>query len=282
MKHANSHPQGTVLLVGGSGKTGRRVAERLQGLNVPVRIGSRSASPSFDWEDASTWAGALEGVSSAYITYYPDVAMPGAPEAIDAFVKQALAGGVRRLVLLSGRGEHEAQRAEEMLQASGADWTIVRCSWFMQNFDEGVFVDSLLSGEVALPVGDVPEPFVDADDIADVAVAALTDDRHIGQLYELTGPRMLTFAQAIGEIAQAAGREIPFVRIPMQDFAVGATAQGMPPEIVEFLGYLFTEVLDGRNAYLGDGVRRALGRQPRDFAGYARDAAARGVWTPAG
>lgn len=278
MKRIDSNPQGPVLIVGGTGKTGRRVAERLQAMNVPVRIGSRSASPSFDWEDPSTWAGALEGASAAYITYYPDVAMPGAPEAIDAFIKQALAGGVRRLVLLSGRGEHEAQRAEEMLQASGADWTIVRCSWFMQNFDEGVFVDSLLAGEVALPVGDMPEPFIDVDDIADVAVAALTDDKHIGQLYELTGPRMLSFAQAIEEIAQAAGREIPFVRIPMQDFAAGAAEQGMPPEIVEFLGYLFTEVLDGRNAHLADGVQRALGRQPRDFAEYARRTAASGVW----
>lgn len=278
MNHADSNPQGPVLVVGGTGKTGRRVAERLQALNVPVRIGSRSASPSFDWEDPSTWAGALEGASAAYITYYPDVAMPGAPEAIHAFVKQALAGGVRRLVLLSGRGEHEAQRAEEMLQASGADWTIVRCSWFMQNFDEGVFVDSLLAGEVALPVSDMPEPFVDVDDIADVVVTALTDDKHIGQLYELTGPRMLSFAQAVEEIAQAAGREIPFVQIPMQDFAAGATEQGMPPEIVEFLGYLFTEVLDGRNAHLADGVQRALGRQPRDFADYVRRTAASGVW----
>lgn len=278
MKHVDSTPQGPVLIVGGTGKTGRRVAERLQALKVPVRIGSRSASPSFDWEDPSTWAAALEGVSAAYITYYPDVAMPGAPEAIDAFIKQALAGGVRRLVLLSGRGEHEAQRAEDMLQASGADWTVVRCSWFMQNFDEGVFVESLLAGEVALPVSDTPEPFVDVDDIADVVAAALTDDKHIGQLYELTGPRMLSFAQAVQEIAQAAGREIPFVRIPMQDFAVGAAEQGTPPEIVEFLGYLFTEVLDGRNAHLADGVQRALGREPGDFASYARRTAASGVW----
>ncbi|TKR33099.1 NmrA family transcriptional regulator [Luteimonas gilva] len=270
--------QRTVLVVGGSGKTGRRVAERLRAAGRPVRIGSRAARPSFDWEDPSTWAGALQGVSAAYITYYPDLAMPGAPQAIEAFARQALQAGVRRLVLLSGRGEHEAQQAEEKLMATGADWTIVRCSWFMQNFDEGAFLDSILSGEVALPVSDMPEPFVDADDIADVAVAALSDDRHIGQLYELTGPRMLSFAEAVGEIARASGREIAFAQIPMDAFAAGATQQGMPAEIVEFLGYLFTEVLDGRNAYLGDGVQRALGREPRDFAEYARRAAAAGAW----
>lgn len=270
--------QRTVLVVGGSGKTGRRVAERLRAAGRPVRIGSRASEPAFDWEDRATWAGALQGVSAAYITYYPDLAVPGAPEAIEAFAKQALQAGVRRLVLLSGRGEHEAQRAEEVLMASGADWTIVRCSWFMQNFDEGAFLEAILSGEVALPVGDVPEPFVDADDIADVAVAALSDDRHIGQLYELTGPRMLSFADAVGEIARASGREIAFAQIPMEAFAARATAQGVPPELVEFLGYLFAEVLDGRNATLADGVQRALGREPRDFADYARRTAAAGVW----
>jgi len=270
--------QRAVLVVGGSGKTGRRVVERLRAAGRPVRIGSRAAQPSFDWEDPSTWAGALQGVSAAYITYYPDLAVPGAPQAIEAFARQALQAGVCRLVLLSGRGEHEAQQAEEKLMASGADWTIVRCSWFMQNFDEGAFRDSILSGEVALPVSDMPEPFIDADDIADVAVAALSDDRHIGQLYELTGPRMLSFAEAVGEIARASGREIAFAQIPMQAFAAGAAQQGMPADIVEFLGYLFTEVLDGRNAHLGDGVQRALGREPRDFAEYARRAAAAGVW----
>ncbi|HJR74759.1 MAG TPA: NAD(P)H-binding protein [Luteimonas sp.] len=270
--------QRTVLVVGGSGKTGRRVAERLRAAGRPVRIGSRAAQPAFDWEDRSTWADALHGASAAYITYYPDLAVPGAPEAIDAFVRQALQAGVRRLVLLSGRGEHEAQRAEEVLMASGADWTIVRCSWFMQNFDEGAFLDSILSGEVALPVGEVPEPFVDAEDIADVVFAALSDDRHIGQLYELTGPQMLTFEQAIEGIAQASGRPIAFAQIPMEAFAASAAERGMPPEIVEFLGYLFTEVLDGRNAHLADGVQRALGREPRDFAEYARRSAAAGTW----
>ncbi len=277
MTHSHDN-SGTVLILGGSGKTGRRVAERLRAQGRPVRIGSRSASPAFDWEDADTWAPALIGVSAVYITYYPDLAVPGAPEAIEAFTRQALDAGVRRLVLLSGRGEHEAQRAEEVLQHSGADWTIVRCSWFMQNFSEGAFLESILSGEVALPVGEVPEPFVDTDDIAEVVVAALNDDRHIGQLYELTGPRMLTFAQAIADIAHAAGRDIRFVRIPMDVFTAGAAEQGIPPDVVEFLGYLFTEVLDGRNAYLGNGVQRALGREPRDFIDFARDAAASGAW----
>jgi uncharacterized protein YbjT (DUF2867 family) len=179
----------TILVLGGTGKTGRRVVDRLQAAGVPVRVGSRTAEPGFDWDDRSTWTAALDGARAVYISYYPDLGVPGAREAIAAFTKHALGHGVRRLVLLSGRGEAEAQRAEEALQASGADWTIVRCSWFNQNFSESIFLEPVLSGTVMLPAGDVGEPFVDAEDIADVAVTALTDDRHIGELYELTGPR---------------------------------------------------------------------------------------------
>jgi uncharacterized protein YbjT (DUF2867 family) len=267
-----------ILVIGATGKTGRRVARRLQARDLPVRLGSRSSDTPFDWEDRSTWGPALEGASAAYVSYYPDIAVPGAPEAIGALTERALAAGTRRLVLLSGRGEEEAQRAERALQDSGAEWTIVRCSWFSQNFDEGSFVDLVLGGEVALPAGDVPEPFVDVDDIADVAVAALTEEGHANRLYELTGPRLLTFAQAVGEIAAATGRDIRYEQITMEQLEAALVGEAVPGEVVELLGYLFNEVLDGRNAQLADGVQQALGREPRDFAQYARDAAARGVW----
>jgi uncharacterized protein YbjT (DUF2867 family) len=161
---------------------------------------------------------------------------------------------------------------------SGAELTIVRCTWFAQNFSEDYMLDAVLAGEVALPAGDTPEPFVDADDIADVAVAALTEEGHVGQLYELTGPRLLTFAEAVAEIGAAAGREIRYVPVSQEEFAAAAADQGVPPEFIELLGYLFGEVLDGRNAHVTDGVQRALGRPPRDFSEYARDAAATGVW----
>jgi uncharacterized protein YbjT (DUF2867 family) len=267
------------LVLGGTGKTGRRVAERLLARGVPTRIGSRSGRPPFDWEDRSTWAPVLDGVGSAYVSYYPDLAVPGAPEKVGSFAELAVQSGVRRLVLLAGRGEPEAEEAEDAVRASGADLTIVRSTWFAQNFSEDYMVDGVRNGKVALPARDVPEPFVDADDIADVAVAALTDDRHIGQVYELTGPRLLTFAEAVGAISEATGREIRYVPVSIDDFAAAAY-QDLPGEFIELLTYLFGEVLDGRNAHLADGVRRALGREPRDFRDYARDAAATGVWDP--
>jgi uncharacterized protein YbjT (DUF2867 family) len=268
------------LILGGTGKTGRRIAERLTARGRAVRIGSRSGEPPFDWDNRATWAAALTGVDAVYVSYYPDVAVPGAPDVIRAFADLAVSKGIRRLVLLSGRGEAEAQRAEELLKASGADWTILRCSWFCQNFSESFLLDPVLGGEVALPVGTVPEPFIDADDIADVAVAALTEDGHIGQLYELTGPRMLTFAEAVAEIARASGREVRFVPITVEEYAAVMKELQVPADVIGLVTYLFTEVLDGRNAHLNDGVRRALGREPRDFAVYARDAAATGVWNP--
>ncbi|HWD42893.1 MAG TPA: NmrA family transcriptional regulator, partial [Actinomycetota bacterium] len=268
----------TTLVLGGTGKTGRRVAERLRARDVPVRVGSRSGEPRFDWDVPATWAPALQGAQAAYISYAPDLAVPGGAEAVDSFARLAGELGVRRLVLISGRGEPEAQRAEQLVLASGPDGTVVRCSWFDQNFSEDYLREPVLAGEVALPAGDVPEPFVDADDIADVAVAALTEDGHVGQLYELTGPRSLTFAEAAAEIARASGRQVRYVPVSLEQHAAEAAAHGVPSEVVELLTYLFSEVMDGRNAATTDGVRRALGRDPRDFADYARAAAATGVW----
>ncbi|WP_395105916.1 NAD(P)H-binding protein [Actinomadura sp. SCN-SB] len=267
-----------ILITGGTGKTGRRIVQRLTAQDRPVRVGSRSGGVPFDWADPDTWQPALEGVTAAYLSYYPDLAAPGAPEAIGAFAETALRSGTRRLVLLSGRGEEEAQAGEKVLAASGADWTVLRCSWFNQNFSEGYLVDGLVDGELLLPAGEVGEPFVDADDIADVATAVLTQDGHLGRIYELTGPRLLTFAEAVAAISAATGRAIAYRRIPAEEFAAGLAAQDVPADIVDLLTYVFTTVLDGRNAYVCDGVRQALGRPARDFTDYARDAAATGVW----
>ncbi len=268
-----------ILVLGATGKTGSRVAARLAARGHAVRPGSRQADPAFDWQEPAGWDAALDGVSAVYVSYFPDLAVPGSPAVIAAFAARALAAGVRRLVLLSGRGEDEAQRAEDALRASGADWTILRASWFAQNFSESLFVDPIRSGTVALAAGDVPEPFVDADDIAEVAVAALTEDGHAGQLYELTGPACLTFAEAIATIARAAGRPVDYRQITIDQQAAGLAAAGLPADIVGLVPYLFGTVLDGRNAQVADGVMRALGRPPRSFADYATRAAATGVWS---
>jgi len=272
-----STKRGTTLVIGASGKTGRRVTDRLIAVGRRVRPASRSGETRFDWQDEATWAPALAGVEAVYITYYPDLAFPGAADLVGSFADLAVATGARRLVLLSGRGETGAREAEVRVQESGAEWTIVRCAFFNQNFSE-TFIDAVRYGTLAMPGGDTSEPFLDADDIADVVVAALTDDRHIGQLYELTGPRLLTLTQAAAELSSAVGREVRYVSVTAQEYASELATHGLPEEEAVPISELIAEVLDGRNSHVTDGVQRALGRPPRDFADYARDTAVTGVW----
>jgi uncharacterized protein YbjT (DUF2867 family) len=268
----------TTLVLGANGKTGRRVAERLTARGVPVRRGTRAGTPPFDWERPGTWAPVLAGVDALYVSYFPDLAVPGAVDVIRELTGLADKAGVRRLVLLSGRGEAEARAAEDVVRAGSAEWTVVRCAWFNQNFSESYLLDPLLADDVVLPAGDVAEPFIDADDIADVVVAALTEPGHGGRTYEMTGPRLLTFADAVAEIAEATGRPLTYQRVDLAGYVAAATEDGLPPDVAGLLGYLFGEVLDGRNAWVGDGVQQALGRPAKDFATFAREN--RAAWLP--
>ncbi len=263
-----------ILVLGGTGKTGRRVARLLTDRGHDVRIGSRTARPPFDWEEPSTWPDALNGVGAVYLCYQPDLAFPGATDVVAAFTAEAVRQGVTRLVLLAGRGEPAAEAAEDVVRGSGLPWTVVRASFFNQNFSEDFFLPSVLAGEIVLPVGDAAEPFVDADDIAEVVAAALTDGRHAGRTYEVTGPRLLTFPQVAAELSAATGREVTFVPVAKEDYVAALRADGVPEEFAD----LFDLVTDGRNAYLADGVQEALGRRPRDFAEFASAGAASGVW----
>jgi len=267
----------TTLITGGTGKTGRRVAERLSAMGRAVRLGSRSGDVRFDWEDDSSWGPALAGCTSAYVTFAPDLAFPGASDTVAAFAETAVAAGVTRLVLLSGRGEAGAQRSEQRLMDSGADWTVVRCAFFAQNFSETYWVESIRAGVVELP-GNTAEPIVDLEDVADVAAAAFTDDRHVGEVYECTGPRLVTFDEAMRAISTATGREVAFREVSPEEFAAGLVAGGLPDDQARDLADLFVDILDGHNATLADGVQRALGRDPHDFTDYVHRTATTGVW----
>jgi uncharacterized protein YbjT (DUF2867 family) len=276
--NAMKSAQQTLLVLGATGKTGRRITQRLEAAGLPVRQGSRDANPPFDWEDRSTWDAVIDGAHAVYISFQPDLAVPGALETIQAFTDLAVKSGVRKLVLLSGRGEIEAEQAERVVQNSGIDWTILRASWFCQNFSEAHFLEPIVQGELALPVGNIAEPFIDAEDIAECAVAALTQPGHTNQLYELTGPRALTFAEAVTEIARSSRRNIEFVAVPADAYRQALEQEQLPPELIDLVLYLFTTVLDGRNTPIADGVQRALGRPARDFSDYVQRTAATGIW----
>jgi uncharacterized protein YbjT (DUF2867 family) len=266
------------LVLGGKGKTGSRVVARLQQLEWPVYVGSRTGDRPFDWENQSTWKKAIKGMETIYVSYYPDLAVPGALDAIRALTKIAIESGVKKMVLLSGRGEAEAQACEQVVMASGIDYTIVRASWFFQNFSEGYMLEPILAGHVALPVGNVPEPFIDAEDIAEVAVAAITQAGHSNKLYEVTGPRLFTFQEAIEIIGRETGKKIVYEQIPMDNYRAMLKEYGVPADFIWLITYLFTEVLDGRGARITHGVEEALGRPAADFEDYVKRTVATGVW----
>ncbi len=270
--------QEQILVLGATGKTGRRVADRLTQLGKNVRLGSRSATPAFDWHNPEGWAGVLKGVTKVYITFQPDLAVPAAFAAITAFTKEAVAAGVQHLVILSGRGEAEAQRCEEIVMSSGIDWTVVRCDWFSQNFSESFFMDSILAGHVAVPRTGTKVPYVDVDDIADVVVASLTEEGHAGKVHELTGPDLLTFGEVVAEISKATGREIQLHPISLEAYAAMLEEHGVPEDYRWLINYLFTYVLDGRNSSTTNGVQQVLGRKAKSFAQYAQETAATGIW----
>ncbi|SDL46128.1 Uncharacterized conserved protein YbjT, contains NAD(P)-binding and DUF2867 domains [Glycomyces sambucus] len=269
------------LVIGANGKTGRRVSARLTAAGHAVRAVSRSTAPAFDWYDAATWSAALAGMDRVYITFQPDIAVPAAAGIIEAFGRAAAAHGVERLVLLSGRGEPEAEACERVLFASGVDTAVVRCSFFAQNFSEDFLAGPVHDGVIALPAGDVREPVLDAEDIAEVAVKALTEDGRTGHVFELTGPRLMTFGDMAADLGAATGREIVYLQVTPEEYAAGAVEAGMSADDAEMLAGLFTNIFDGRNASLTDGVADVLGRPARDFADFAAAAAAAGAWPTA-
>jgi uncharacterized protein YbjT (DUF2867 family) len=270
--------QSPILIIGKNGKTGSRVNQCLQALGYETRPVSRSTTPTFDWEKPETWRPAIEGTRSAYVTYQPDLAVPNALPAIKEFVQVAADAGLEHIVLLSGRGEEGAQRAEEILKASGLAWNIVRSSWFAQNFSESFMLEGILAGELVLPAGDIVEPFIDADDIAEVAVAALTEPSHRNKLFEVTGPHALTFAQCIEEISAAIGRPVKYTSIPVDAYINALNEQGVPEDMQWLLRELFTVVFDGRNCKVMPGVEEALGRSATDFKSYVQKTVESGVW----
>jgi uncharacterized protein YbjT (DUF2867 family) len=267
------------LIIGGTGKTGRKVVESLRLLNQDVRIGSRSAAIPFDWQDPETYGPALEGIDRVYITFQPDLAVPGAFEAVSALVEKAKEKGVSKLVLLSGKGEAEAERCEGVVIQSGIDYTLVRANWFSQNFSENFLLEPVLQGVVALPMGDSKVPYVDTGDIADVVVECLLHTEHNGKVYQLTGTETFTFPQVCELISQETGRDIRFVPVSLQEYVEVMKTMDLPEIYVWLIEYLFSHVLTSpHNEEITQDIKNVLKREPRSFRNYVKETAASGVW----
>jgi len=269
-----------ILVIGGTGKTGRRVVEQLQNKGLEPRIGSRNSSPSFDWDNKDTWLEALNGIEKMYVTYYPDLAVPGAKEAIESLTHLAVEFGVKKMVLLSGKGETEAEACEKIVRDSGINYTIVRASWFNQNWSESFFLDSILSGEVALPMSYVLIPFVDANDIAEVAVTVLLDNTYNGEIIEVTGPELITFKDIVNIISKTSNRPLNFYDITLEQYIDGMKQMQIPNDVVWLIEYLFSHVLTNPNNQLVvNDIVRVLGRKAKTFSEYAKETAETGIWS---
>lgn len=268
-----------ILVIGSTGKTGSRIYDRLQKKGADVRPATRNTPIPFDWYNAATWPDVLEGVNSVYIAFQPDLAIPTSLQIITSFVHQAKQAGVRKLVLLSGRGEREAEACEKVIMTSGLEWTILRASFFMQNFCEGFWVGGILSSEFVIPVIKAKEPFVDADDIADIAVEALIKKSHQAKIYELTGPELLSFNDVVTKISGALGNHIQFTEIPITEYVKMLQAAHLPDDVIWLIQYLFTEVLDGRNESVKNDIETVMQRPPTSFDEYVQKTILAGKWS---
>ncbi|MGX9900998.1 NmrA family NAD(P)-binding protein [Arthrobacter sp. SA17] len=272
----------TFLITGASGKTGRRVSRLLQEQGHAVREASRSSQTPFDWNDQATWPAALDGVFAVYVVL-PDLGSPGTVEQVRSFAELAAASGVKKAVMVSfpedgGMDFSLVSATERQITDAGLALTVLRLRWFSQNFSEDFLTDPVRSGDLRLSAGDGQEAFVDADDIAEVAVAALTDGRHDGRSYELTGPRTLSFTEIAEELSGATGRNISYTAITVEEFIAEQTAQGVPAEWAQMLGYMYSHIGSGALASTSGDVEKVLNRPSRDFSAYARATAATGVW----
>jgi uncharacterized protein YbjT (DUF2867 family) len=265
------------VITGATGKTGRRVAALMREQGKTVREVSRSSKTTFDWHKRDTWANALEGAGAIFV-----VAPYGVdPEALRAFADQAVVAGATRAVLLSTPAQSEGVDpavTEAQLSDAGLDLTALRLRWFNQNFSEDFLLPFVLDGELRLPAGQGREAFIDAEDIAEVAVAALTTEDHRGRVYELTGPRLLSFEDVASELSAATGRQITYVPLARGDFVAEQVEAGSPAEWAHLSAELYTDIASGALEVLSTDVETVLGRPARDFTDYARHTASTGVW----
>ncbi|PJZ84232.1 NAD(P)H-binding protein [Leptospira harrisiae] len=266
------------LIIGSNGKTGSRIVSKLNQAGFPVRLGSRKAKPTFDWEKPEGWQEVVKEINQVYISFQPDLAVPSSLEAIKTLVHVCQKNQVKRIFLLSGRGEPEAMACEQVVQNSGLEWTILRSSWFLQNFSEGMFLEQITEGRVLFPKVEAREPFVDLDDLCELAFASLTTDNHKNKLYELTGPELVSFKEVFQTIAEVTNQTISFEELPLDDYLATLKNFGLPEEVLWLTSYLFRTVLDGRNESVVNDLELALGRKPKDFRTYAKETAKSGIW----
>ena len=264
----------TVLLTSGFGKTGRAIAERLSVQGLGFCAASRTTPTKFDWKDKATWPTALKGKKSVYLCFAPDIVLPGSRQCISDFIKTAEQYDCEKLVLLSCRGVEEAEACETIVHQSNLETTVVRSSWFFQNFLEDDFARMITEGALTLPSADIEEPYIDVEDVADVIVKVLTEAGHTGKTYEITGSQSLSFRQMAKEMSDAFGRTIQLCDTPHRKFVFDLAGSSAPSEVIWLFDFLFDYILDGRNSRPTNRFFGLMGRHPRSIQEFLASVAA--------
>ncbi|GIO34567.1 MULTISPECIES: NmrA family NAD(P)-binding protein [Paenibacillus] len=274
-----------ILITGASGKTGSRIAKRLTDLGYAIRTAGRGKSlPNganehviFDWFDESTHEAALKDVDKLYLV--GPIAVMDPSEIVMPFLERALKTGVRRIVLLGSASIPEEGpvfgKIHRAIRELAPEWAVLRPSYFMQNFVDSHGAQILNDGTIVSATGSGRVGFVDADDIAEVGVRALTDKQPHNTDHIITGPDSLTYAEAGDIIGAAAGRTIRHVNVPTQELANRFMAFGMPQDYARFLAGMDEDIrLYGKEDLVTDTVERITGRPPKSLKKFAEEHAA--------
>jgi uncharacterized protein YbjT (DUF2867 family) len=269
-----------LLIVGGTGTTGSRVADQVRGPGVAVRIATRRPSAAehvrFDWTEPRSHAGVLTGIDAIYLVAPIGVTEPAS--LVEPFLATALHAGVRRVVLLSSSAIPEGGTGlgglHRLVRTTVPEWTVLRPSWFMQNFlgDHPVGTAVRESGEIVTATGDGRVAFIDAADIAAVAARALTDEEPHNTSYVLTGPEALSYADTAAIIAGVTGRPIRHRPVGPAELTDRLTAAGYPRDFAELLPGLDVAISTGTEDRVTTTVPELTGRPARSFTDFARDA----------
>ncbi|NYI08211.1 NmrA family NAD(P)-binding protein [Allostreptomyces psammosilenae] len=291
----SAHGSPTVLVTGGTGTTGSRVVRMLreEAPSARVRLASRHPDPDgeradpgveavrFDWRDPLTHAAALRGADRVYLV--APVAEADPAPLVETFLHAARRAGVRRVVALSSSAVAEGApglgRVHRMVRELFPDgWTVLRPSWFMQNFlgDHPLAEGIRRDGTMVTATGAGRLPFVDAEDIAAVAVRALLDDAPHNTAHLVTGPEALDYGTAAEIISRVSGRPVRHQPVSVAERAARYVAGGYPADFAAALAELDAAIRDGLQEEVSDVVRRLTGRPPRSFAAFAQ--AHRDAW----
>ncbi|AFC31400.1 YesF [Paenibacillus mucilaginosus 3016] len=268
-----------ILVTGAAGKTGSRTASRLREMGYPVRTAGRNRAAAaghegehvvFDWNEESTHEAALEGVSAVYLVG-PLMVMEPAKIMIP-FLEKAWKAGVRRAVLLSSASVPEGGpvfgEVHRYLREQAPEWAVLQPSYFMQNFTEGPHGAAVRQGgDLVTAAGEGRVAFVNADDIAEVAVRALTDSVPHNTAHVITGPEALTYGEAAEILSRTAGREVRHVSVSPRELQQQWMALGMPEDYAAFMAGLDEGIRDrGTESRVTDTVERITGRRPVSLA----------------